>query len=109
MGDVGAPLVVDNTFATPALCRPLEHGADAVWESTTKWLHGSGTTVGGVLVDGGRFDWEAHADSYPEIAGENPAYPDTGFSRDFPDAPLAAAARYRALRTLGNHQSPFDA
>jgi O-acetylhomoserine (thiol)-lyase len=107
--EAGAPLVVDNTFATPALCRPLEHGADAVWESTTKWLHGSGTTVGGVLVDGGRFDWEAHADSYPELAGENPAYPDTGFSRDFPDAPLAAAARYRALRTLGNQQSPFDA
>ncbi len=51
--DHGVPLVVDNTFATPALCRPLEHGADAVWESTTKWLHGSGTTVGGVLVDGG--------------------------------------------------------
>ncbi len=51
----GVPLVVDNTFATPALCRPLEHGADVVWESTTKWLHGSGTTVGGVLVDGGTF------------------------------------------------------
>src|SRR6056297_3572871 len=49
--DAGVPLVVDNTFATPALCRPLEHGADVVWESTTKWLHGSGTTVGGVLID----------------------------------------------------------
>jgi O-acetylhomoserine (thiol)-lyase len=107
--EAGAPLLVDNTFATPALCRPLEHGADAVWESTTKWLHGSGTTVGGVLVDGGRFDWEAHADEYPELAGDNWAYPDTDFSRDFPDAPLAATARFRAIRTLGNQQSPFDA
>jgi O-acetylhomoserine (thiol)-lyase len=107
--DAGAPLVVDNTFATPYLCNPLDHGADVVWESTTKWLHGSGTTVGGVLVDGGSFDWQAHADSYPEIAGENAAYHDTDFSRDFPEAPLAAAARWRALRSLGNQQSPFDA
>jgi O-acetylhomoserine (thiol)-lyase len=107
--DAGAPLVVDNTFATPYLCKPLDHGADAVWESTTKWLHGSGTTVGGVLVDGGSFDWQAHAERFPEIAGANPAYHDTDFSRDFPDRPLAAAARWRALRSLGNQQSPFDA
>ncbi|MFC7081634.1 O-acetylhomoserine aminocarboxypropyltransferase/cysteine synthase family protein [Halorussus caseinilyticus] len=107
--DIGAPLVVDNTFATPALCKPLDHGADAVWESTTKWLHGSGTTVGGVLVDAGSFDWQAHAESYPELAGDNPAYHDTDFSRDFAAAPLAAAARWRALRSLGNQQSPFDA
>ncbi|MCT9094911.1 O-acetylhomoserine aminocarboxypropyltransferase/cysteine synthase family protein [Haloarchaeobius sp. HME9146] len=103
--EVGAPLVVDNTFATPALCHPVEHGADVVWESTTKWLHGSGTTVGGVVVDGGTFDWNAH--DYPEIGGKNPAYHDIDFS-DF-DAPLAAAVRYRSVRTLGNQQSPFDA
>ncbi|WP_158058181.1 O-acetylhomoserine aminocarboxypropyltransferase/cysteine synthase family protein [Halorussus halophilus] len=107
--EAGTPLVVDNTFATPALCKPLEHGADVVWESTTKWLHGSGTTVGGVLVDGGNFDWEAHEDDYPELAGVNPAYHDTDFSRDFADAPLASAVRFRALRSLGNQQSPFDA
>ncbi|WP_458190523.1 O-acetylhomoserine aminocarboxypropyltransferase/cysteine synthase family protein [Haladaptatus sp. NG-WS-4] len=101
----GVPLVVDNTFATPALCRPLEHGADVVWESTTKWLHGSGTTVGGVVVDGGSFDWEG----YPELAGENPAYHGVDFSQDFSDAPLAAAARFRSVRSLGNQQSPFDA
>ncbi|WP_231185613.1 O-acetylhomoserine aminocarboxypropyltransferase/cysteine synthase family protein [Haladaptatus sp. DYF46] len=105
--DSGVPLVVDNTFATPALCRPLEHGADAVWESTTKWLHGSGTTVGGVLVDGGDFDWSKR--DYPEIGGENPAYHGVNFSRDFSDAPLAAAARLRSVRSLGNQQSPFDA
>ncbi|AFZ72635.1 O-acetylhomoserine aminocarboxypropyltransferase/cysteine synthase family protein [Natronobacterium gregoryi] len=103
----GVPLVVDNTFATPALCRPLEHGADLVWESTTKWLHGSGTTVGGVLVDGGSFPWGEYG--YDEIGGENHAYYDVDFSRDFPEAPFAAAVRYRSLRTLGNQQSPFDA
>ncbi|MBZ6494959.1 O-acetylhomoserine aminocarboxypropyltransferase/cysteine synthase family protein [Natrinema longum] len=103
----GVPLVVDNTFATPALCRPLEHGADVVWESTTKWLHGSGTTVGGVLVDGGSFPWGEHG--YDEIAGQNHAYHDVDFSRDFPEAPFAATARYRSLRSLGNQQSPFDA
>ncbi|WP_049924389.1 O-acetylhomoserine aminocarboxypropyltransferase/cysteine synthase family protein [Halopiger djelfimassiliensis] len=103
----GVPLVVDNTFATPALCRPLDHGADVVWESTTKWLHGSGTTVGGVLVDGGSFPWGEHG--YDEIAGPNHAYHDVDFSRDFPEAPFAAAARYRSLRSLGTQQSPFDA
>lgn len=101
----GVPLVVDNTFATPALCRPLEHGADLVWESTTKWLHGSGTTVGGVLVDGGEFDWTG----YEELAGENPAYRGIDFSRDFPEAPFAAATRFRSLRALGAQQAPFDA
>jgi O-acetylhomoserine (thiol)-lyase len=105
--DHGVPLVVDNTFATPALCRPGEHGADVVWESTTKWIHGSGTTVGGVVVDTGNFDWGAH--DYPEVAGPNPAYPDTDFSEYAPDAALAAAVRYRSLRSLGDQQSPFDA
>jgi O-acetylhomoserine (thiol)-lyase len=103
----GAPLFVDNTFATPYLCRPLEHGADLVWESTTKWIHGHGTTIGGALIDGGSFPW-ADGD-YPEIAGENPAYHDVDFSERFPDAPLAAAARFRSIRSLGNGQSPFDA
>jgi len=101
------PLFVDNTFATPHLCRPIEHGADLVWESTTKWLHGSGTTVGGALIDSGGFEWDP--EGYPELAGRNPAYPDTDFSRDFPDAPVAAAARFRSLRALGACQSPFDA
>ncbi|WP_312910568.1 O-acetylhomoserine aminocarboxypropyltransferase/cysteine synthase family protein [Natronosalvus caseinilyticus] len=103
----GVPLVVDNTFASPALCRPLEHGADVVWESTTKWIHGSGTTVGGIVADGGSFDWGAHG--YEEVAGPNDAYHDVDFSRDFADAPLAAAVRYRSTRSLGNQQSPVDA
>ncbi|MFC7009085.1 O-acetylhomoserine aminocarboxypropyltransferase/cysteine synthase family protein [Halalkalicoccus salilacus] len=101
----GTPLFVDNTFATPYLCRPLERGADLVWESTTKWLHGAGSTVGGVLVDGGEFDWTG----YEELSGENPAYHDVDFGRDFPEAPFGAAARFRSLRALGAQQAPFDA
>ncbi|WP_247730965.1 O-acetylhomoserine aminocarboxypropyltransferase/cysteine synthase family protein [Halovivax limisalsi] len=107
--DRGVPLVVDNTFATPALCRPLEHGADVVWSSTTKWIHGHGTTIGGVVIDGGSFPWNEYPDRYPELAGENPAYADVDFGRDFADAPFAAAARFRSVRSLGNGQSPFDA
>ena len=105
--NAGAPLLVDNTFASPHLCRPLDHGADAVWSSTTKWIHGGGTTVGGILFDGGSFDWDANR--YSEIGGENRAYHDTSFARDFSDAPLAAAARFRSVRTLGGCQSPIDA
>ncbi|MFD1598574.1 O-acetylhomoserine aminocarboxypropyltransferase/cysteine synthase family protein [Halobellus rarus] len=101
-----APLVVDNTFATPYLCRPIERGADVVWESTTKWIHGSGTTIGGILVDGGTFPWE-HAD-YDELSGENPAF-GVDFVERYGDAAFANAVRQRALRTLGNQQSPFDA
>jgi O-acetylhomoserine (thiol)-lyase len=106
--DAGAPLFVDNTFATPNLCRPVEHGADLVWESTTKWLHGSGTTVGGVLVDGGSFPWRDHPERFPEVGGESPSY-DLCFAERFGDRALAATVRYRALRTVGAGQSPFDA
>jgi O-acetylhomoserine (thiol)-lyase len=106
--DRATPLFVDNTFATPYLCRPIEHGADLVWESTTKWIHGSGTTLGGVLVDGGTFPWDHSDADYPELAGENPAY-GLDFGDRFDDRALAAAVRYRSVRSLGNGQSPFDA
>jgi len=102
------PLVVDNTFATPSLCRPVEHGADVVWESTTKWLHGSGTTVGGVVVDGGTFPWREFPDRYPEVGGENPAF-GTNFAERFGDEALARAVRQRGVRSLGDGQSPVDA
>ncbi|AKH96685.1 O-acetylhomoserine aminocarboxypropyltransferase/cysteine synthase family protein [Halanaeroarchaeum sulfurireducens] len=101
------PLVVDNTFATPALANPIDHGADIVWHSTTKWITGSGSTIGGVIVDGGTFPWE-DAD-YPEVAGANPAYHGVDFRERFGDAAFATVARARGLRDLGNHQSPFDA
>jgi len=100
------PLFVDNTFATPALCRPLEHGADIVWASTTKWIHGSGTTVGGILIDGGEFDW--HAGDYPELT-DSPAFDGLDFTERFGDRAFEHAVRQRGLRSLGDQQSPFDA
>jgi O-acetylhomoserine (thiol)-lyase len=103
------PLFVDNTFATPYLCKPLDHGADLVWNSTTKWIHGAGSTVGGVLVDGGSFPWAEHAEDYPEIAKENPAYHGVNFAERFGDAALTYAGIARGLRDLGNQQAPFDA
>ena len=107
--DHGVPLFVDNTFATPYLCRPLDHGADLVWESTTKWLTGNGTTVGGILVDGGSFPWAEHAEKFPEIAQDNPAYHGINFVEAFGDAAFTFAATTRGLRDLGDQQSPFDA
>ena len=107
--DHGAPLLVDNTFATPALCRPLEHGADLVWESTTKWIHGSGTTVGGILVDGGSFPWTEYPEKYPELGAESPAFEGTVFAEQFGDRAFAVAARQRGVRSLGDGQKPFDA
>jgi len=107
--DHGVPLFVDNTFATPYLCNPLDHGADLVWHSTTKWLHGAGTTMGGILVDGGSFDWAEHAERYPEVGAENPAYHGVNFAERFGEAAFTYAAIARGLRDLGNQQSPFDA
>ncbi|QKG92780.1 O-acetylhomoserine aminocarboxypropyltransferase/cysteine synthase [Halorubrum salinarum] len=102
------PLVVDNTFATPYCCRPFEHGADIVWESTTKWITGNGTTVGGVVVDGGQFPW-GHPDAdYDELDGQSPAYP-IDFVEQFGDAAFANVARQRGVRPTGGQQSPFDA
>ncbi len=106
--DNAAPLVVDNTFATPALCRPIEHGADVTWSSTTKWLHGAGTTVGGVLVDGGTFPWDHPEADYAEFDGDNPAF-GFDFVDRFGERAFAEAARHRGVRPLGNAQSPFDA
>jgi O-acetylhomoserine (thiol)-lyase len=107
--DHGVPLFVDNTFATPALCRPLDHGADLVWESTTKWLHGAGTTIGGALIDGGSFPWSDHAERFPELGAENPAFHGLVFADRFGDRAFAAGARHRVLRSIGHAQSPFDA
>jgi O-acetylhomoserine (thiol)-lyase len=107
--DHGVPLFIDNTFATPALCRPIEHGADLVWDSTTKWMHGSGTTVGGVVIDGGSFPWAEYPEKYSELAQDNPAYHGVNFAETFGDAAFTYAAIARGLRDLGDQQSPFDA
>jgi O-acetylhomoserine (thiol)-lyase len=107
--DNDAPLLVDNTFATPYLSRPLDHGADLVWESTTKWIHGSGTTVGGVLVDGGSFPWAEYPEKYPELGGPNPGFRNVDFAARFGERAFGVAARQRAVRSLGDAQTPFDA
>ena len=107
--DAGVPLFLDNTFATPALCQPFEHGVDIVWESTTKWIHGSGTTLGGILVTDGSFPFEAYPEKYPEIAAPNPAFDGVIFTERFGDRALTMAARQRGARSLGDQQSPFDA
>ena len=105
----GVPVFVDNTFGTPALCNPLDHGADVIWESTTKWIHGSGTTVGGVLVDGGSFPWTEYPEKFPELGAPNAAFDGVTFAERFGDRGFAMAARQRAVRSLGDGQKPFDA
>jgi O-acetylhomoserine (thiol)-lyase len=107
--DHGVPVFVDNTFATPYLCKPLDHGADLVWNSTTKWIHGSGTTIGGVVVDGGSFPWAEYSEKFPEIAADNPAYHGVNFAETFGEAAFTYAGIARGLRDMGNQQSPFDA
>lgn len=105
----GLPLLIDNTFGTPYLIRPIEHGADVVIESATKFIGGHGTTIGGVIVDGGKFDWKAHADKFPQLTQPNESY--HGIS--FVDAagPAAYIVRIRAilLRDTGATLSPFHA
>ena len=105
----GIPLIVDNTFGTPYLIRPLEHGADIVVHSATKFLGGHGSSLGGVIVDGGKFDWKADPEKFPTLAKPDPSY--LGFV--FADAVGAAAfvTRIRAvlLRDTGATISPFNA
>ena len=88
----GVPLVVDNTFATPYLFRPLEHGADIVIESATKFIGGHGTVLGGVIVEDGRFDWEGSG-RFPHLVDPDPSYHGVSFARDYPDAPFCTRIR----------------
>lgn len=99
------PLVVDNTFATPYLCRPFEHGADIIWHSTTKWINGHGTTIGGVVVDSGNFYWEGG--NYPSLTEPDPSYHGLNFMEEFGDCAFIENLRTRGLRDLGPCQSPF--
>ncbi|MFW6048803.1 MAG: O-acetylhomoserine aminocarboxypropyltransferase/cysteine synthase family protein [Candidatus Bipolaricaulota bacterium] len=105
-GEAKVPLVVDNTFATPYLCRPFAHGADIVWHSTTKWLNGHGTTIGGVVVDSGDFPWEEG--KFPNLTEPDPSYHGVNFRERFGDAAFIANARARGQRDLGSSQGPFD-
>ncbi len=104
----GLPLVVDNTFGTPYLIRPIEHGADIAVHSATKFLGGHGTTLGGVIVDGGRFDWKASG-KYPAIADPNPSYHGVSFAEAAGPAAFATYIRAILLRDTGATISPFAA
>ncbi len=105
--EAGAPLVVDNTFATPYLCRPFEHGAEIVVHSATKFLGGHGTSIGGVVVDSGRFDWSNGR--YPVVADPSPAYHGLAFHETFGVYGYLMKLRAETLRDLGAAMSPFNA
>ena len=104
----GLPLVIDNTFGTPYLIRPIEHGADVVVHSATKFIGGHGTTLGGVIVDAGTFDW-AKSGKYPWISEPNPSYHGVQFTKAAPSAPFATYVRAILLRDEGACISPFAA
>ncbi len=104
----GLPLVVDNTFGTPYLIRPIEHGADIVVHSATKFIGGHGTTLGGIIVDSGRFDWEASG-NYPAIASPNPSYHGVSFTKAAGAAAFVTYIRAILLRDTGATISPFNA
>ena len=104
----GLPLVIDNTFGTPYLIRPIEHGADIVVHSATKFIGGHGTTLGGVIVDAGTFDW-AGSGAYPWISEPNPSYHGVQFTQAAPAAPFVTYVRAILLRDEGACISPFAA
>jgi len=104
----GIPLVIDNTFGTPFLIRPIEHGADIVVHSATKFIGGHGTTLGGVIVDGGTFDWEASG-RYPWLSEPNPSYHGVRFTQAAGKAAFATYIRAILLRDTGACISPFAA
>jgi O-acetylhomoserine (thiol)-lyase len=105
--DVGAPLIVDNTFATPYLCRPLDFGADIVVHSATKFLGGHGTSIGGIVVDSGLFDWSNGR--FPGVAEPSPAYHGLAFHETFGEYGFLMKLRAETLRDLGAALSPFNA
>lgn len=105
----GVPLVVDNTVATPVLCKPIEHGADIVVHSLTKYIGGHGTTLGGMIVDGGTFDWVAHQARFPQFSQPEPAYHGVAYSDTFGPAAFIARARTVPLRNSGAALSPMNA
>ena len=104
----GIPLVIDNTFGTPYLIRPIEHGADIVVHSATKFLGGHGTTLGGIIVDGGKFDWKASG-KYAPIAAPNPSYHGISFADAVGPAAFVTYIRAILLRDTGAAISPFNA
>jgi len=103
----GIPLIVDNTFATPYLCRPFEHGVDIVIHSTTKFIGGHGTSIGGIIIDSGNFDWDNGR--FPELTEPDPSYHGLVYTEHFGPAAYIAKARVQLLRDFGSCLSPFNA
>jgi O-acetylhomoserine (thiol)-lyase len=106
--EAGIPLIVDNTLATPYLCRPIEFGADLVVHSTTKFLSGNGTAVGGAVIDSGKFDWLQN-DKFPSLSQPEPGYHGLTFAETFGDLAFTLYSHAVTLRDLGPSQSPFNA
>lgn len=106
--DAGVPLIVDNTMATPMLCRPIEHGADIVVHSTTKFLNGHGNAIGGVIIDAGSFDW-AKGGKYPTLSEPNASYHGLKFTEAFGNLAFILATRTLGLRDLGPALAPMNA
>ena len=105
----GVPLIVDNTFATPINCRPFEWGADIVTHSTTKYMDGHASTVGGCIVDSGNFDWSAHADKYPGLCEPDPSYHGLTYTESFGKMAYITKATSQLMRDLGSIQAPQNA
>jgi O-acetylhomoserine (thiol)-lyase len=105
--EAGIPLIIDNTFATPYLCRPIEHGADIVVHSATKWLLGNGTSIGGIIVDGGTFDW--NSEKFPGFTTPDPTYHNLVYAEALGNIAYIVKARVQLLRDLGPAISPFNA
>ena len=106
----GVPFIVDNTFATPINCRPLDWGADIVTHSTTKYIDGHGSSVGGAIIDGGRFDWKAHADKYPGLTTPDESYHGVVYAEQFGnEGAFITKATTQLMRDLGSIQSPQNA
>src|SRR6056297_74459 len=102
----GVPLIVDNTFASPYICRPFEYGADIVVHSTTKYIAGHGNSIGGVIVDSGNFDWDTGR--FPGLVEPDPSYHGVKFQEEFGEAAYIIKARVQLLRDLGSSPSPFN-
>lgn len=102
------PLVIDNTFATPYLCRPFEFGADIVTHSTTKYIDGHATSVGGIIVDSGKFDWKSSG-KFPHLTESDPSYHGLSYTEKFGAAAYITKARVAFLRDMGSTMSPFNA
>ena len=105
----GIPLIMDNTFATPVNCRPIEFGCDIVTHSTTKYIDGHGSSVGGAIIDSGNFDWMAHADKFPGLCTPDESYHGITYATKFGKAAYITKATAQLMRDFGSIQSPQNA